>query len=67
MGARTIGCPNCGWVPQRRVSGVRRLSAAQVRKIRAETRTLREMSVIYGVSQVSLWKVRSRLTYKDVA
>lgn len=56
-------CPNCGYEPPKRRQGTRKLTDSDVIAIRADTRTMREIAFEYGVSQVSVWKVKHRNSY----
>lgn len=44
----------------------RKLTADQVREIRASTKTNRELASIYGLSHSNIWYIKSRERYKDV-
>lgn len=48
-------------------NGFARLTEAQVRKVRADPRLLREVAADYGVSIATVWRVRNRLSWGSLA
>ena len=60
-------CPNCGWEVPKRRAAIRALTDDQVRAVRVDERSLREIAFEYRVSAVAIWNAKQHLTYKDVA
>lgn len=52
--------------PLPRPSHNRKLTADQVREIRASTKTNIELASIYGIGHVSIWRIKRRESYKDI-
>lgn len=58
-------CPHCGGLVGYR-SHQRRLTDDQVRAIRKDDRTLRELSEEFGLSKAAIFNAREGINYRDV-
>lgn len=54
------------WATGLKLPSNRKLTADQVREIRASTKTNRELASIYGLSHAGIGYIKRRQTYKDI-